>query len=129
MAKTGNARGDIIVGDSGSPEVAIPLSAITGTITNQSSGKAVLAAASTLNIPFGGITSAQLVYMKIVNNSTKVPKSATVKIGTVPTAIVGEADTFLWISQNPVSTAVTAAAVTSDSDGIAVEVEWLVCGT
>lgn len=123
MAKTGNVRGDVIVGDAGNPEVVIPLSLATATVTKQQSGKTVVSASGTLTLSLSGSAPMQLIYIKIVANATKQPLAATFTI--TPGAIAVPACTELLM------VAYTGAAITQivvNIPATEAEVEFLIAG-
>jgi len=124
MAKTGTVRGDIVVGEAGASDVALPLSLATATVTKQLSGKTVVAASGTLVLTLSGSAPMQLIYIKVVNNATKAPLACVITI--TPGAIVKPACTE-WVD-----IAYTGATITSLSiaipAGADAEVEFIVAG-
>lgn len=122
MAKTGTVRGDATVGDSGAPEVAVPLSLATATVTRQQSGKQVVAAGVTLTLSLSGSTPIQMLYLKIVTNSNKNPQSAVVTPS--PGNAMPAVTEGLWINSTTAAVTSYAVAITTTD----AEVEYIIAG-
>lgn len=88
MAITGSVSGVITVGEPNNPDVSINISPVTGSVTEYQRGKMVLATTEKTPINMGGVAVAELVWLKIYNQSTGAPVLGSVFL----TDITGETE-------------------------------------
>lgn len=69
MALVAQVDGKITIGDSGEIQQAATFSNASATITDHNSGKMLVAASTTVDIPLGGVTNPSSLYIKAANDA------------------------------------------------------------
>ena len=128
MAVTGAVSGTIRVGEPNAPDVTITISPTTGTITQYQRGKLLTAGAGPHTIPMGGVTKAELVWLKAYVKATGLPIRVVITITDNTGAVVLDETNELLRNCYGSATGVSAVTVTMP-DATEYVVESLVVGT
>ena len=128
MAVTGAVSGTIKVGEPNAPDVTITISPVTGTITEYQRGKLTTAAVGPHTLPMGGVSVAELVWIKAYTTLTGVPIRCVITLTDNTGAVAWDETNELLRNCYGSSTGVSAATITMP-DAVGYTVEYLFVGT
>lgn len=125
MPIVSTASGRLTVGETGAhaPDVNVPLSLNSGTITEHSNGKIVVSKNSAASISFGGVTTAKMVRLKCVDASGD-PCSVAVKLNGITAASFHTTELVIAASENA---SITSIIVTTQANKTTT-VEYTIAG-